>query len=123
MGVRAADTTSHRLPAYCRWIDRAQMALSKTAKPETPAQPDGRLARQGARVTPEQAPASGLRPPAVQAPGSKPPVSALPGPKRGSAPAPGAPAANLSAGSAGAPPPSPPGLPVARPKPTRPPAT
>jgi lipopolysaccharide export system permease protein len=70
------DTLSPPLPAYCGWIDRVQAAFSKTAKPQTPAQPNGgQVAQQGARVTPEQLPAVPQQSP------PKPPMPQPPPPK------------------------------------------
>jgi lipopolysaccharide export system permease protein len=77
LASQAPDTTSGRLPAYCGWIDRVQMALSKTAKPPPPAQPPGQVARQGATPPVDfQQPAPPA--PAVQAPARKAPAMQAP---------------------------------------------
>ena len=48
MGVRAADTTSHRLPAYCGWIESGRrLALTKTAEARDSRTADGRCSAGG----------------------------------------------------------------------------
>jgi lipopolysaccharide export system permease protein len=53
---RPPDTTTGRLPAYCAWIDRLQMVFSRTAEPQSPAQPPSGEVRR-ATISPEELPA------------------------------------------------------------------
>ena len=72
------DTSTPRLPAYCRWIDRVQAVLTRTAEPPGPAQPAaGQVARQGATVTPEGMP-SGRPARAAPPEAAPPPAGAAP---------------------------------------------
>jgi lipopolysaccharide export system permease protein len=115
------DTSTPRLPAYCRWIDRVQAVLTRTREAPAPAQPaTGQIAQQGATVTPPEMPGAesarpslpqGAGPPRAQQPGAqqpgarqslpklpagKPAPRALPGaqgvpPRQGAGPAPAKP--------------------------------